>query len=86
MGTRYTVQRGDTLSRIAARHGLPSWRMVYNSPDNAEFRRKRPNPNLIQPGDVLILPDLPATTPPTGRLFLPWNFASRFELPHTRLS
>ena len=83
MGTRYTVQRGDTLSRIATRHGLPSWRMVYNSPDNADFRRRRPNPNLIQPGDVLILPDLPATTPPAGRLLLPWNFASKFELPQT---
>ena len=83
MGTRYTVQPGDTLSRIAARHGLPSWRMVYNSPDNADFRRRRPNPNLIQPGDVLILPDLPATTPPAGRLLLPWNFASKFELPQT---
>ena len=62
---------------------IPSWRMVYNSPDNADFRRRRPNPNLIQPGDVLILPDLPATTPPAGRLLLPWNFASKFELPQT---
>lgn len=83
MGTRYTVQRGDTLSSIATRHGLPSWRMVYNSPDNADFRRKRPNPNLIQPGDVLVLPDLPSTTPPAGKLLLPWNFASKFELPQT---
>lgn len=78
MGSRYTVQRGDTLSKIAARHGLPSWRMVYDSPDNAEFRRKRPNPNLIQPGDVLILPDPPSAT---AQIRLPWNFASRFELP-----
>jgi hypothetical protein len=82
MGTRYTVQRGDSLSRITTRHGLPSWRMVYNSPENADFRRRRPNPDLIQPGDVLILPDLPATSP-TGRLLLPWNFASKFELPQT---
>jgi len=83
MGTRYTVQLGDTLSRIAVRHGLPSWRMIYNSPDNAEFRRKRPNPNLIQPGDVLILPDLPESSPPASRLILPWDFASKFEVPQT---
>ena len=81
MGTSYTVKRGDTLSKIAAQHGLPSWRMVYNSLENAEFRRKRPNPNLIQPGDVLILPDLPSASPPSARLRLPWNFASKFQLP-----
>lgn len=83
MGTRYTIQRGDTLSSIATRHGLPSWRMIYNSADNAEFRRKRPNPNLIQPGDVLVLPDLPSDKPPAGQLLLPWNFASKFQLPQT---
>lgn len=83
MGTRYSVQPGDTLSKIAIRHGLPSWRMIYDSPDNADFRRVRPNPNLIYPGDVLILPDLPVTSPPWGRLLLPWDFASKLELPRT---
>ena len=82
MGTRYTVQPGDSLSKIATRHGLPSWRMVYNSPDNADFRRKRPNPNLIYPGDVLILPYVPNTLP-TGKLLLPYDFASKLELPQT---
>jgi hypothetical protein len=83
MGTRYTVKKGDSLSRIAARHGLPSWRIVYNSPENAVFRRRRPNPNLIQPGDELILPDLPGNSLPVGRLSLPWDFASKLELPQT---
>jgi hypothetical protein len=83
MGSRYIVKSGDSLSRIAAAHKLPSWRMVYDSSDNADFRRRRPNPNLIQPGDVLILPDVPASSPPPGRLLLPWDFASRFELPGT---
>ncbi len=83
MGSRYVVKKGDSLSRIAARQGLPSWRMLYDSPDNAAFRRRRPNPNLIQPGDVLILPDEPASSPPLGQLWLPFDFASKLELPRT---
>ena len=58
MGTRYTVKPRDSISKIAARHGLPSWRMVYNSPENADFRKKRPNPNLIQPGQKLRVPSI----------------------------
>jgi hypothetical protein len=55
--------------------------MIYDSPDNADFKRRRPNPNLIQPGDVLILPDVSASFPPSARLWLPCDFASQLELP-----
>ena len=53
----YVVKRGDTLSSIAARHGIASWQALYDHPSNASFRAKRPNPNLIQPGDRLNIPD-----------------------------
>jgi hypothetical protein len=56
MSTAYTVQRGDNLSVIAKRNGLRSWKEIYNDPENADFRRKRPNPNLIFPGDVVMIP------------------------------
>lgn len=81
MSSRYTVQPGDNLSKIARRHGYPSWRVIYYHADNAEFRRRRPNPNLIHPGDILVLPDMPSATPPPATLVLPWNFASRLQLP-----
>jgi hypothetical protein len=58
MGTPYTVVAGDYLVKIAADHGYESWRDIYYHPDNEDFRRKRPNPDKIYPGDVLILPDL----------------------------
>jgi len=80
MGTRYTVKSGDSLSKIARSKGLPSWRIIYNHPDNADFRRKRPNPNLIHPGDTLVIPNGPKS-PPSAVVRLPWNFASRHELP-----
>lgn len=53
----YTVKQGDCLSSIATEHGFADWRTIYNHADNAEFRRLRPNPNLIYPGDQLTIPD-----------------------------
>jgi N-acetylmuramoyl-L-alanine amidase len=53
----YVVQAGDYLSKIAHQHGFPDWRTIYNHPQNADFRRRRPNPNLIYPGDQLFIPD-----------------------------
>ncbi len=55
MGT-YTVKQGDSLSQIARLHGIPDWRQLYNDPQNAAFRAKRPNPNSIQPGDTINVP------------------------------
>lgn len=57
MSRCYTVVRGDNLSRLARRFGLRGWRAIYDHPWNADFRRQRPDPNLIHPGDVLYIPD-----------------------------
>jgi LysM repeat protein len=45
----YTVKLGDTLSRIAARHGV-GWRSLYDA------NPKISNPNLIFAGDRLVIP------------------------------
>lgn len=52
----YTVKPGDNLTRIARRFGVAHWREIYHHPRNADFKRKRPDPNLIFPGDVLFIP------------------------------
>ncbi len=66
MSVPYTVKPGDSLSAIARKLGLKSWQELYNNPDNAAFRAKRPNPNLIFAGDVLMIPGTgaPAVSPP----------------------
>ena len=56
MSTPYVVKYGDTLTSIAHRHGLSSWRDIYYHPDNAAFRVKRPNPDKIYPRDVVMIP------------------------------
>lgn len=59
MGKTYVVVEGDTLTKIAADHGFANWRTIYNDPANAAFRAKRPDPNLIFPGDEIFIPTNP---------------------------
>src|SRR5690606_37691488 len=53
-GGSYTVQSGDTLSAIAQRHyGKASrWREIFEA-----NRDQIDDPDLIRPGQVLLLPD-----------------------------
>lgn len=57
----YKVKKGDNLHKIAKRHGYPAadWRKIYDHKKNADFRRKRPDPNMIKPGDVVLIPKTP---------------------------
>ena len=57
MPQRYTVQQGDYLSKIAVNFGFRNWRTIYDHPLNADFRQKRPNPNILRPGDQIVIPD-----------------------------
>jgi N-acetylmuramoyl-L-alanine amidase len=56
----YSVVQGDCLSSIAKAFGFADWRVIYNHGSNADFRRLRPNPNLIYPGDQLFIPETDA--------------------------
>jgi hypothetical protein len=58
MSTNYTVRPGDNLTKIARDHGFDSWRMLYDHPENAAFRGRRRDPNLIYPGDVIVIPSV----------------------------
>jgi len=57
MPTNYIVSRGECLSSIAKNFGISDWRTIYNHAENAAFRQKRPNPNIICAGDELYVPD-----------------------------
>ena len=61
----YVVQPGDCLTKIAADHGFPDYKVIYDHPANAEFRKLRPNPHVIAPGDKLFIPE----TIPLSRTF-----------------
>lgn len=57
MPTRWTVRPGDTLSGLAARFGFGSADDLHAHPDNAELKQRRPKPEQLLPGDVVIIPD-----------------------------
>lgn len=55
---KHVIKQGEYLSLIAQDYGLASWREIYDHSENAEFRRLRPNPNLVYPGDIVSVPTL----------------------------
>ena len=69
MPKQHTVKQGESLSLIAKAYGFSDYRSIYDSNLNEAFRKDRPNPNAIQPGDVLTIPDkelAPAKVPPSA--------------------
>ncbi len=57
----HTVKKGENLDKIAKTYGIKSFKSIYDDPVNAKFRRQRKNPDLIQPGDKIIIPDFALT-------------------------
>lgn len=49
--TRYTVQKGDSLSKIAKKYPGLTWQKIYEA--NKEQIK---NPDLIHPGQDLVIP------------------------------
>ena len=64
----HIVRQGECLSRIASLYGFRDYRTIYEHSLNAGLRKKRPNPNLLHPGDIVVVPDKESRseTCPTG--------------------
>ena len=56
----YIVQRGDSLSKIAKKLGIPNWRTLYEQ-NKAVIGS---NPNLIRPGQKLTYGEILAQSVP----------------------
>ncbi|HEX8450763.1 MAG TPA: peptidoglycan-binding domain-containing protein [Longimicrobium sp.] len=52
----HTLAQGECARSIAAQRGTP-WAALWEHPENAELRARRPDPAVLQPGDVLFVPD-----------------------------
>lgn len=57
MPIEYTVHQGECLSSIAKQYGFPDWKTIYNDDLNCDLRQARPDPNVLFPGDRVLIPD-----------------------------
>ena len=57
MAAIHTVTQGEHLSGIAHAYGFSDYRAIWNHPDNAALKQMRQNPNVLYPGDQVIIPD-----------------------------
>jgi N-acetylmuramoyl-L-alanine amidase len=69
MSLQHPVAPGECLAVLAHRFGFGDARAIWSHPDNAELRKKRPDPNALLPGDVVTIPDkeLKKETAPSGK-------------------
>lgn len=52
----HVVADGDRMSKIAHDNGFADYHALYMAQPEA-FRKKRPNPEILMPGDEIVLPD-----------------------------
>lgn len=64
----HVVKQGDHISRIAEQYGFYDYLTIWNDAANAALRQKRKNPNVLLPGDEIVIPDkqLKTVTAATG--------------------
>jgi hypothetical protein len=65
----YTVQQGDHTSGVAQANGFDDYTVVWNDPGNSDLQSQRPDPHVLQPDDVLTIPEIKEQQPankPTG--------------------
>lgn len=55
--TVHRVLAGECISSIANRYGF-FWMTLWNLPENATLKNKRKNPNVLMPGDEVVVPDI----------------------------
>ena len=57
MAGNYTVKQGDHLSSVAKAFGFSDYHTIWDHPQNATLKHLRKNPNVLNPGDSLFIPD-----------------------------
>lgn len=61
---RIFVKSGDDLSTLAAEHGYPSWRSIYDFSENHSYWETCKNPDVLQHGSELTVPKIQHGTHP----------------------
>ena len=57
MAKTHEIKPGESLLELAYEGGFDSWKKVWDDPANAELRERRKDPQVLLPGDAVIVPD-----------------------------
>jgi N-acetylmuramoyl-L-alanine amidase len=85
MGRKHSVRQGECMARVADRFGLRDPGSIFDHPENAELKRKRKNPNVLLPGDIVDIPELEPKTVYRGTGAL-HRFVVRTARRHVRIA
>ena len=56
MATIQVVKSGECISTIAENKGF-LWQKIWNDPGNANLKQARKHPNILKPGDRVLIPE-----------------------------
>lgn len=56
MPKKYTIKSGDCLSSLGERYRIP-WKKIWQDSANEPLRKKRGDPDVLYPGDIIYIPD-----------------------------
>lgn len=80
MPTKHKVRPGESLLELAYEGGFESWKVIWEDAANTELREVRRDPQVLLPGDSVVLPD--RKTAPIGAC--PVDKVHRFRLRRPR--
>jgi len=56
MPIEHHVEQGESIGALAGRYGFRP-ETIWEDPANADLRQRRGSPNILHPGDVVVIPD-----------------------------
>ena len=62
MSKTVVATASDSIISLAQAAGFADWHVIYDAPENAALKKKRPDPGVLQAGDQVFLPDFDALT------------------------
>jgi hypothetical protein len=55
--SKHTVEQGDFISRLAEKYGFANHETIWNDAANSQLKALRETPNVLNPGDVVQIPE-----------------------------
>jgi hypothetical protein len=73
----HTVREGEHLTRIAEEYGFRDFHSIWDDGANSKLKEKRESPNVLNPGDILKIPEKSPLTEgrPTTKIHI-WQVPS----------